>query len=288
MARINSSDILDFTSRQELYQDYVEQLSQKRFTTGFELVDDAIRGVAPGEVMTIIAYSGTFKSALLQNLLMQFGKSTGLFQVMVSLEMPATKVFEREMQIGNRWTGQHVEYQVKSGNISQGIRTAGDEGAAYVLTVEKPRLSLDDLKEVLHLARRDYGHIACMGIDYLGLMKSEGNSLFERMAGLAPAVKDFAKEHNIPIIMLGQVNRGFATSKNVGIEMDAAKGGGDIEASCDFMLGLYRMTDGQIRCKILKNRNGPKDITMSVELEPHTLKFLSMSKAVECANDFNL
>ena len=106
---LSLSDIRTLEDRAKSYIYYVNKVESLRFRTGLGEIDNAIRGVAPGEVLTIIAYSGTYKSALLQNLLNGAANRTGLYQMFFSLEMPEQKVFEREVQIQCGITGREVE-----------------------------------------------------------------------------------------------------------------------------------------------------------------------------------
>ena len=97
------------------------------------------------------------------------------------------------------------------------------------------------------------------------------------MEHISIEVKNMAKEMRVPVIMLCQINREAA--KAGGIESHSAKGGGDIEAGADFMLGFHRDKNDQLLCKILKNRNGGSGLQFEVEIDRATLQFKSMSLA---------
>lgn len=270
------NDILTFDHLAKRYENYMDRMQSARFTTGMGSIDDIIRGVAPGEVLTIIAYSGTFKTALLQNLLQDAAYKSGMYQMFFSMEMPGEKVFERSLQISNQMMGGAIEYHF-SNNTDQKkkmLEVARFRGGDKVLTVEKSRRSLDDLHSYVDLADREYGEIQTIGIDYMGLMSSQGKDLFHKMADLSFGLKELAKTVMRPVIVLAQVNRGYAQSTGKEIEMDAAKGGGDIEAGADFMFGLYRNDDDDIILKILKNRNGCAGAQFRMLMDKSALKFL--------------
>ena len=275
-----SGDLLTFDQRAGRYQQYMANIDSRRFTTGLAEIDYHIRGVAPGEVMTIIAYSGTFKSAYLQNIIHQFATRTAMYQIMFSMEMPVEKVFEREMQIANQLSGREVERHFKalSPYVMDLCNKGKSNGGEHVIVCEKPRLTIEQIKKYVEVAQVKYSPLGCIGIDYLGLMKGDGKTIFERMAELSFGLKDMAKELQIPVILLGQVNRGYAASQDKEIEMDAAKGGGDIEAAADFMLGLFKHND-ELYMKILKNRNGRNNINFKVTMDVECLRF---QDATEC------
>lgn len=270
------SHILTYEDRARRYEKYIKSVQSLRFETGLGPIDAAIRGVAPGELMMIIAYSGTFKSALLQNLLQGQAKARNQYQMMFSLEMSAEKCFEREVQIGAGVCGWTVEnaFKERSDRTSILYRSARDGGSDKVLVVDRPRLTLGHVTEYVAMAREKFGDVGAVGIDYLGLLDSQKGNLFERMAELSNGLKELAKELHIPIIALGQTSRTYAQSKGLEIETDAAKGGGDIEASCDFMLGMY-MVEDELIMRLLKNRNGRVGDRYLIEIEKESLRFLS-------------
>lgn len=269
--------ILNFNDRIEQYREYIKGIEERRFVTGFPLLDAEIRGVAPGEVMTIIAYSGTYKSALLQNLLLDAaGRMKNHFQLMFSLEMPAVKCFEREIQMQAKCCGYDVEQAFNSTDPEwEQVLTeiAFRKGSSRFLVCDRPGLTVEDIGGYVRLCNEMSMPVGVVGIDYLGLMKGNGDSVFERTAVISAEVKNIAKAENVPVILLGQVNRGHAASQKKEIETDAAKGGGDVEAGADFMLGLYQSEEENcIVAKLMKNRNGKKNIKFRVNLDEKSLR----------------
>jgi replicative DNA helicase len=275
---VSISDITTIDQRAERYIKQVKTFDKDRFITGFPLLDAHIRGVAPGEVLTIIAEPGGFKTAWLQNLLIAGAYRTGFFHLMFSLEMPDVKVFEREAQIANGITGRRVEQAYKAcGDDAKAIQTAiYRSGSRGLLVCDRPRLDLNKIIRYIELAGNKYGKINAVGIDYLGLLAGPGRTLFEKTAHNAPEIKNIAKETNLPIIVLCQINREGAKSKH-DIEITDAKGGGDIEASADIMLGFYTDEDGELICKGLKNRNGSKGFRLLCDIDRASFQFRGMS-----------
>jgi len=272
-----TSGILTFENRAERYSKFIHDLDKKRFTTGLPAIDRVIRGVAPGEVMTIIAYSGAYKSALLQNLLMQAGAKMQQHQLFFSMEMPVETIFEREIQMANEVDGYTVEstYKAKDDRAAQLHSKAYSFGGKYLLTCEKNRLDLDMIRRYTQMAEVKYDSIGCVGIDYLGLMKADGKNLLEKTAEISYGVKVLAKELNLPVIILCQVSRAYATSKDAGIETDAAKGGGDIEAGADYMLGMFKHNESLIM-RVLKNRKGRSGMYFKVDIDVESMRFFGV------------
>jgi replicative DNA helicase len=274
---VSVKDILTFKQRRQRYEKYIREIDAARFKTGFPILDACIRGIAPGEVMTIIAYSGTFKTALLQYLLLGGAERSGFFSLFCSLEMPVEKLFERECQMNGAVSGREVEDHFAGRRGSPGVKEGLDRAASDGLLVcDRPRLTLEKISRYVEIARQKYGRIGVVGIDYLGLMHGPGKTLFEKTAHLSIETKNLAKELGVPIALLCQINRTGATSGGE-IEMHHAKGGGDIEAGADFMLGLWKDREDQLICKVLKNRNGSAGQNFLVEMDRQSLTFQGMT-----------
>jgi len=283
---VSLKDITTVQDRAALYAKHARDLERNRFTTGFYRLDSIIRGVAPGEVMTIIAEPGGFKTAWLQNLLLRGAKRTGLHHLFFSLEMPVEKVFEREAQISSGMVGREVEKiyrhaEDKTREEAKDLyKRTYSHGSHGLLVCDKPRLDIAKITRYTELAATKYGKINAIGIDYLGLMHAPGKSLFEKTQFIAPEFKHMAKELGIPVILLCQINREGAKNAH-DILITDAKGGGDIEASADIMLGFYHDENGILVCKVLKNRNGASGGKLAVELNREAFQFLDMTEYEE-------
>jgi len=72
---------------------HIEELKEGVFATGFDALDKTIRGLAGGEVLTILARAGCFKTAFMQRLPLQ--KNNDRLAVFFSLEMPVASLYER-------------------------------------------------------------------------------------------------------------------------------------------------------------------------------------------------
>ena len=269
-------DITDFEGRCLAYGKHVNSILQNRFTTGFPIIDAEIRGIGAGEVMLIAAYSGTFKSAYLQNLMMGYSVRSKLHSLFFSLEMPNEKVFEREMQIANGLTGDEVESMTiaRDAKFLGHYQNAKSSGASRVLCVERPKLTLNHIGDYITMAQGKY-EIGMAGIDYLGLMKGEtGRSSADLTEDMSNGAKELAKECRLPVVMLTQINRAAAKAQSedgAEIELHHLKYGG--EAGADIVLGLYRDADENVILKVLKNRGGATNRRFKANISKHSLKF---------------
>jgi len=69
---VSMVNVYDADRMIDAYQEYLRDLKNNRFITGIGQIDQKIRGIAGGEVLTVIARAGSFKTAMLQNLLKNY------------------------------------------------------------------------------------------------------------------------------------------------------------------------------------------------------------------------
>lgn len=273
-------DLLTLSQMADLYEHHVKNLGKSRFVTGLPELDGVIRGVAPGEVMMITAYSGLFKSALLQNMLLEACRRTEQYAVFFSLEMPATRVLERTVQIAL----EEYTYRIESGfALHDGYkeRTLADLEKIHadkLIVCDRPGLTIEQIEHYTRLARARFGQVGAIGLDYLGLMGADGaKGEYERISYVAENSKHLAKRLNVPVIILTQISRAAALTGDV--EMHSAKGSGAVEASADYMVALMKDDQKRLILKLLKNRNGDAGVSFLVDIDTKYLKFRGLQPA---------
>lgn len=270
----------------QAYKQSILTKDKDRFYTGFPDLDVILNGVAPGEVLMIVGYSGTFKSAFLHNLLINSATKTGKKSLFYSMEMPANLVYQRTVQIAleqgtyfieSGYAGKKPGYEE---NTLNELDTLGI--ASNLLTCQIPALTIEQVEHYARIARAQHGNIGVVGIDYLGLMAAkDARTEYERISYCAEQSKNMAKRLNVPVVILTQINRQAARDGE--LEMHSAKGSGAVEASADYMLAIQRNQDKDIIIKILKNRSGEANLSFVADLDAKYLKFRGLSPANDIA-----
>ena len=262
------------------YEQYIQTADDTRFATGYPNLDSIIRGVAPGEVMMIVGYSGTFKSAFLHNILLNSCMKTKKKSLFFSMEMPATLVYQRTVQIALEQNTYYIEsgyagLKDQDNYREKTLKELERLGADHLITSPRPALTIEQVEHYTRLARAEHGEIGVVGIDYLGLMAADGaKTEYERVSYCAEQSKNMAKRLNLPVVMLTQINRSSATTGEM--ETWSAKGSGAVEASADYMVGIKRNDQKEIIIKLMKNRNGEANLQFVADLEAKYLKFRAL------------
>jgi len=270
------------------YQQFIASKAEQCFQTGYPELDVLLGGVAPGEVMMIMGFSGTFKSAFMQNILMNSAKKTGKKSLFYSMEMPANLVYQRTVQIGLEQATYYIESGyagTKPGYQEQTLSELDRLGYANMLICQKPALTIEQVEHYARVARAEHGNIGVIGIDYLGLMSATGaKSEYERISYCAEQSKNLAKRLKLPVVILTQINR--ASARDGKVDMTSAKGSGATEASADYMLSLVRNEQKDIIIDLLKNRSGDANYKFIAQVELKHLKFRSLEPYNEiCAKN---
>ena len=279
------------------YRAYIQDLKKNRFITGITEIDKRIRGVAGGEVLTIIARAGSFKTAILQNLLKNYVQNSAWGAIFFSIEMPIPSVTERYQEMIQGCSGLDVErfYRSKESGANEFVSKLENDFIKELknLFVVPVKVGISDISAYIKLIEHEFSvKIGVIGIDYLGLMDGPGVGEYEIVSRLSRDVKSISKRINLPVILLSQVSRKGGSGYDE-INLDHARGSGAIEEGADFVLGLWQAErekglqesiinlepEYDLICRILKNRKGPVMSTWKLALNANTLRIGSEAEA---------
>lgn len=285
--RVDICHVYDSKRMLEEYRSYLKTLTQNRFITGISEIDKRIRGVAGGEVLTFIARAGSFKTAMLQNLLKNYIQNSSWGAIFFSIEMPISSVTERYHGILGGVSGREVEELYLSTMEGSEKQRKMLEDALIRdlknLLVVPVKVSISDIASYVRLIEQEFSiKIGVIGIDYLGLMDGPGLNEYEIISRLSRDIKNMAKMLNLPVVLLSQVSRKGGGGE-VEISLDMGRGSGAIEEGADFILGLWQSErkksaiedqepEYDLICRILKNRKGPKGSRWKLDLDPSNLR----------------
>jgi hypothetical protein len=281
--RVSLDHVYDATRMIEEYQTYVHNLDKINFRTGVNPIDKKIRGVAGGEVLTIIARAGAFKTATLQNMLLNYIQNSTWGAAFFSLEMPVPSLTERYHEMISEVTGEEVERSYRNKELCLEEMQRNFVKTLSKLFVVPVKVDLKQIAQYVSLIESHYHiKVGVIGIDYLGLIDAPGPNEYEIISRLARDVKTLAKELSLPVVLLTQTSR-KAGSGETELTLDMGRGSGAIEEGADFVIGLFQseknnplfQTDDpqyDLVAKILKNRKGPKNSMWKLDLDPKTLR----------------
>lgn len=219
----------------------------KGLSSGFRRLNLTLDGLQPGAMIVIAARPGVGKTAALVNILTNIcleGTPVGMF----SLEMPKAQLLERilygmaginsdDIRRGKPMTvGQQQHFTAAVRKITDAPLHIDDESA---LTIEK-------IKARGRRMVREHG-VKCIGVDYLQLVRSMSQqargSREREVSEISAGLKAMAKELNIPVLVLAQLNRdvekrqGKSQGKPVVSDL---RDSGSIEQDADQIIMIHR------------------------------------------------
>lgn len=241
--------------------------------TGFEHLDAILRpGILPGQVMVLLAKTGTGKSIWLLNVAYNILSDPDRKLLLCSLELTSEEIFERLLRIYHFFN----------------LDTTPDECLDFfrgrLMLTDANRMTEDQLIATVEDFRYETGDPpSATMIDYLGYWaRSFPGDEYQRISDAIMTGKAIGKDHRMPLIIPHQVNRMAQAGKRVGA--DSGRGSGVVEETADFELALFKPDDepgkpaqerdGKVTMEILKSRHGGTGVEIPLQFAPVTLALM--------------
>ena len=279
-------------------------------SSGFPVLDEKINGLKGGDMFVIAARPAMGKTSLLLNILEHIAVEQQKPVMMFSCEMPSVQLAERLFlaRAGlNRSDLKGKKGTMNKENLQRFNRAMEDLMHAPIVLDDTASISITELRAKARRVKRE-GGLSAIGIDYLQLMRShskqaQGNRERE-IAEISAGLKALAKELDVPIIVLAQLNRNAEarTGAQLGVpRMSDLRESGAIEQDADMIGLLYRLDyyaehkerkagdpppvmEGKAFLDLAKNRNGSigkVPLTFIPELTRFIPRLLSESEQKE-------
>lgn len=239
-------------------------------STGFADLDERTSGFQPGDLIIVAGRPSMGKTAfslnIAENVALDSKKAVAVF----SMEMGATQLATR--MIGS--VGRLDQHRMRNGNLEDEdwvrLTTAlGKLNDAPIFIDEGAGLSSFDVRARARRLHRQCGELGLIVVDYLQLMTGAAGRQSENRATeiseISRSLKSLAKELNVPVVALSQLNRGLEQRPDKRPVMSDLRESGAIEQDADVILFIYRdevynpdsPDKGTAEIIIAKQRNGP-------------------------------
>jgi len=206
--------------------------------------------------------------------------------VLFSLEMSRTEITmrllsaEASIQLQNMRKG-----TMRDEDWTRLARTMAEVSDAPLFIDDSPNMSLMEIRAKCRRLKQRH-NLRLVIIDYLQLMSSgkRVESRQQEVAEFSRALKLLAKELEVPVIAISQLNRGSEQRQDKKPQMSDLRESGSIEQDADMVILLHRESmyeresprEGEADLIVAKHRNGPTD-TITVAFQGHYSRFTNMA-----------
>ncbi|WP_290651007.1 replicative DNA helicase [Aquisalimonas sp.] len=235
--------------------------------TGFTDLDHMTSGLQPGDLVIVAARPSMGKTTFAMNLAEHAGLKADAPVAVFSMEMPAEALAMRMLASLGR-----VELQrIRTGNLEDEdwprlTSTMSLLSAAKLFIDDSPGLSPQDMRARARRLKREHG-LSLIVVDYLQLMQLPGfkENRTAEISQISRGLKSMAKELDVPVVALSQLNRSLEQRPNKRPVMSDLRESGAIEQDADVIVFIYRdevynedsPDKGSAEIIIGKQRNGP-------------------------------
>jgi replicative DNA helicase len=252
--------------------------AQGTVETGFLDFDEKIGGLRNSELVILAARPSMGKTALALNIVEHSALAAGMPTLVVSLEMSSIELGDRLLSAharigGSKLRGGHLN----SSDQEAIVKAASEFYAAPLFIDDSPSRNMTEISATARrLKRRD--NLALIVIDYLQLIEPDNprDPRQEQVSKISRRLKGLARELDIPVLCLAQLNRQVEASRDNKPQLSHLRESGAIEQDADIVMFVHReeyyqtneedraRVKGEADLLVRKNRNGPvEDIKLT-------------------------
>ena len=226
-------------------------------STGFPKLDFMTGGLQNGDMIVIASRTSIGKTAMAlcmaSNMAIRKIEPIGLF----SSEMSDKLIVDRLIAINGRLPLTNMKHgNITTADFSKITESARDINDSPIWINDTPNIPLLDLKSQTRKMKRM--GIKIVFIDYLTLIKHGDPRMprYERVGEISKSLKALARELNIPIVVMSQLNR---QSEGAKPSLADLRQSGEIEEDSDIIMLIHRedRESEKAELTIAKHRNGP-------------------------------
>jgi replicative DNA helicase len=256
--------------------------------TGFADLDQLTNGLHGGQLIVLAGRPAMGKSTLGLDFCRAASIKHRLTSVIFSLEMSRNEITMRLLSAEARVALHHM----RSGPMSDDdwtrlARTMSTVSEAPLYIDDSPNMSMMEIRAKCRRLKQR-GDLRLVVIDYLQLMSSgkRVESRQQEVAEFSRSLKLLAKELDVPVVALSQLNRGPEQRTDKRPQLSDLRESGAIEQDADMVILLHRddayeresPRAGEADLILAKHRNGPTS-NVVVAFQGHYSRFVDMAQS---------
>ncbi|MDI1231798.1 MAG: replicative DNA helicase [Methylobacter sp.] len=236
--------------------------------TGFTDFDELTSGLQPADLIIVAGRPSMGKTTIAMNMAENVAIKGDKPVAVFSMEMPGDSLAMRMMSS----LGRIDQHKIRTGKLEDDewprLTSAINILAETKLFIDDtPALTPTEVRSRARRLAREHGQLGLIVLDYLQLMQSpsSGENRVQQISDISRGLKALAKELNVPVVALSQLNRNLEQRPNKRPMMSDLRESGAIEQDADLIVFVYRdevynedsPDKGIAEIIIGKQRNGP-------------------------------
>ena len=238
-------------------------------SSGFNDFDEQTSGMQPADLVIVAGRPSMGKTTFAMNLAEHAAIKSKVPVAVFSMEMPADALAMRMLSS----LGQIDQHRLRTGRLNDDdwprlTSAIALLNEAPLFIDDTPALTVTELRARARRLKREHG-LSMIVIDYIQLMQGSSRSSNENRATeiseISRSLKALAKELEVPVVALSQLNRSLEQRPNKRPIMSDLREPGAIEQDADLIVFIYRdevynedsAEKGKAEIIISKQRNGP-------------------------------
>jgi len=265
----------------------VEQLYKRKelitgVPTGYTEIDKMTAGLQGSDLIIVAARPSMGKTSFAMNIAQHAAlvEKTGV--AVFSLEMSKEQLVMRLMSSVGHIDSQRIRTgKLRSEDWPKLTRAVGMLSEAPIFIDDTPAISVLEMRAKVRRLASQYD-IGLIIVDYLQLMRGRNTeNRTQEISDISRSLKALAKEHNVPVIALSQLNRGLESRTDKRPMMADLRESGAIEQDADVICFIYRdevynksednPERGIAEIIIGKQRNGPTGVSRLTFIKEYTM-----------------
>lgn len=250
-------------------------------STGFPNLDKLLGGFGNGDLVILAARPSVGKSSAMLEIVRSMSVNKKMRSVIFSLEMSKEQILDRLLSLQSEINLMQIRMGMLD-DLDQFQKAASDLLEAEVFIDDTPGLHINELRsKVRKLNMKE--KIDVIFVDYLQLIKgSNRDSRALEVTEISQGLKNLARELNIPVVALSQLNRALESRSDKKPQLSDLRESGSIEQDADIVIFIHREAifnrelEDEERDKaefiIAKHRNGATGI-ITLKFIPEIAKF---------------
>ncbi|MDY5133194.1 replicative DNA helicase [Actinotignum urinale] len=292
----NSRESTEYSSLRDLLPSVLEELQKNEargdnvegVSTGFVALDDKLNGLREGQMIIVAARPGAGKSTLAMDFCRNAAVHEGKPCLYFSLEMNRTELAMRLLAAeASVFQDRMIKGEMEQKDWERMVKAMERVEKAPLLVDDSPNLTLGEIRAKTRRLKQQHD-IQLVVIDYLQLLSSGGRtpeSRQQEVSEFSRSIKLLAKELEIPIVAVAQLNRDSERRNDKRPQVSDLRESGSLEQDADVVLLIHREdmysqdddVKGMAEIIVGKQRSGPTG-SIQVAFQGHYARFANLAE----------